>query len=359
MGQCLQHGHGHEKAAIFESELLESLNRFLPEKNMTFSSDDRPWMTPELKNLERKRKRQFQKHRKSPKWKFDEKSNQAKINYYQNIIEDLKISNPGQWYSKFKRIASHDQHREEIFNIEELSGLDDKQQAEAISSRFESIANQYSPLEDSDVNLPPIPDGSIPWMDPAVVYKFLCKIKTTSSTVKDDIPAKVIKMFAIYLAHPLADIIYTSIVRGEFANLWKLETVTPVPKVFPPLTLKHLRKISVFLNFSKIAEQVISELLVSDMKEKWEKTQFGNLKGTGVQHYLVKMIHKILCTLDNNSKGEILAVIANLYDWRQAFDLQCPKLGLESFIRNGVRPSLLPLLRNYFQNRRMVVKGMV
>ena len=80
------------------------------------------------------------------------------------------------------------------------------------------------------------------------------------------------------------------------------------------------------------------------MKEKWEKTQFGNL------------INKILCTLDNNSKGEILAVIANLYDWRQAFDLQCPKLGLESFIRNGVRPSLLPLLRNYFQNRRMVVK---
>ena len=156
-------------------------------------------------------------------------------------------------------------------SIEEISGLDDKKQAEAISSRFESIANQYSPLEDSDVNLPPIPDGSIPWIDPAVVYKFLCKIKTTSSTVKDDIPAKVIKMFAIYLAHPLADIIYTSIVRGEFANLWKLETVTPVPKVFPPLTLKHLRKISVFLNFSKIAEQVISELLVSDMKEKWEK----------------------------------------------------------------------------------------
>ena len=187
----------------------------------------------------------------------------------------------------------------------------------------------------------------------------MCKIKTTSSTVKDDIPAKVIKVFALYLGHPLADIIYTSIVRGEFANLWKLETVTPVPKVFPPLTLKHLRKISVFLNFSKIAEQVISELLVSDMKEKWEKTQFGNLKGTGVQHYLFKMIHKILCTLDNNSKGEILAVIANLYDWRQSFDLQCPKLGLESFIRNGVRPSLLPLLRNYFQNRRMVVKGMV
>jgi hypothetical protein len=200
------------------------------------------------------------------------------------------------------------------------------------------------------------PEGSIPHIDPKVVYKFLNRIKTTTSTVKNDIPAKVIKMFAVYLAQPLADVINTSIRRGEFANLWKLETVTPVPKVFPPLCLKDLRKISVFLNFSKVTEQILSELLVADMKEKFEKSQFGNQKGTGVQHYLMKLIHKILCTLDNNSKGEILAVIANLYDWRQAFDLQCPKLGLESFIRNGVRPALLPLLKNYFQNRKMVVK---
>ena len=70
----------------------------------------------------------------------------------------------------------------------------------------------------------------------------------------------------------------------------------------------------------------------------------------------MKFIHKILCTLDNNSKGEILAIIANLYDWRQAFDLQFPKLVLKSFIKNGVRPGLLPLLKNYFQNRKMVVK---
>ena len=351
----------HSKAEIFQTELLETLNKCLPEKMMTFSSDDQPWMTPELKNLDRKRKRQFQKHRKSERWhflnsKFEEKCNLVKSNYYKNMIEDLKISNPGQWYSKFKRISSHDQHKGEIVNVEELSGLTDQQQADVIANQYENVANQYSPLEDSDVDLPPIPEGSIPKIDPAHVYKFLSRIKTTTSTVKNDVPAKVIKMFAADLAHPLADIISTSIVRGEFANLWKLETVTPVPKVFPPLLCKDLRKISVFLNFSKITEQIVSEFLVADMKEKFEKTQFGNQKGTGVQHYLLKLVHKILYTLDNNSKGEILAVIANLYDWRQAFDLQCPKLGLESFVRNGVRPAFLPLLRNYFQNRKMVVK---
>ena len=239
-------------------------------------------------------------------------------------MEDLKTSNPGQWYSKFKRISSHDQHKGETVNVEELSGLSDQQQADAIADRFENISNQYSPLEDKDVNLPPIPEGSTPKISPELVLKFLSKLKTTTSTVKNDIPAKVIKYFAVYLSHPLADIINTSIRRGEFANLWKVETVTPVPKIRPTLLCKNLRKISVFLNFNKITEQILSELLVSDMKAKFEKSQFGNQKGTGVQHYLMKMIHTILCKLDNNSRGDILAVIANLYDWSQAFDLQCP-----------------------------------
>ena len=351
----------HEKAYIFQAELLNKLNDFLPEKLTTFSSDDQVWMTPELKQLDRRRKREFRKHRKSPKWvhlnsKFEAKSEIAKRNYYKNMIEDLKTSNPGQWYSKLKRMSSHDQHKGETVNVEELSGLDDQKQADAIADRFESVANQYDPLQDFDVLLPPIQEGSDLQIEVLDVYNALLRIKTTTSTVENDIPAKVIKMFAMEIAPPLAHIINTSISRGEFADLWKLETVTPVPKVFPPLLCKQLRKISVFMNFSKVTEQIISEYLVADMKEKFDKSQFGNQKKTGVQHYLLKLIHKILCTLDNNSKGEILAVIANLYDWRQAFDLQCPKLGLESFIRNGVRPALLPLLKNYFQNRKMVVK---
>ena len=45
-----------------------------------------------------------------------------------------------------------------------------------------------------------------------------------------------------------------------------------------------------------------------------------------------------------------------MIDWNNAFPRQCPKLGVESFLKNGVRPSLIPLLTNYFQNRKMSVK---
>ena len=68
------------------------------------------------------------------------------------------------------------------------------------------------------------------------------------------------------------------------------------------------------------------------------------------------MLHRILLVLDNNSKGKIFAVVANLVDWNNAFPRQCPMLGIESFIKNGVRPSLIPVLINYFQDRNMSVK---
>ena len=92
------------------------------------------------------------------------------------------------------------------------------------------------------------------------------------------------------------------------------------------------------------------------MKGKIDPSQFANQKGLSIQHYLVKMIDRILQAVDNSSKSECSAVLATLVDWKQAFPRQCPKLGVQSFIHNGVRPSLIPILISYFQNRRMKVK---
>ena len=92
------------------------------------------------------------------------------------------------------------------------------------------------------------------------------------------------------------------------------------------------------------------------MKEKLDPSQYANQRGLSIEHYLIKFIDRILQALENNLKSEKCAVLATLVDWQQAFPRQCPKLGIESFIKNGVRPSLIPLLINYFQGRKMKVK---
>ena len=101
---------------------------------------------------------------------------------------------------------------------------------------------------------------------------------------------------------------------------------------------------------------MLAELIMSDMEDVLDESQFGNRKGRSINHYLIRMINRILTALDNNSKIEVFAVVANLIDWSKAFPRQCPQLGVESFIKNGVRPSLIPVLVNYFQNRKMTVK---
>ena len=45
-----------------------------------------------------------------------------------------------------------------------------------------------------------------------------------------------------------------------------------------------------------------------------------------------------------------------MVDWSQAFERQSHVLGIQSFIKNGVRKSLIPLLINFFQDRYIKVK---
>jgi hypothetical protein len=96
--------------------------------------------------------------------------------------------------------------------------------------------------------------------------------------------------------------------------------------------------------------------MVEDMVKKMDPSQFGNLKRTSIQHYLISLIHRLMSSLDNNSKGDIFAGCVTLFDYQQAFSRQCHKLGVKSFIENSVRPSLIPIMINYFQGRSCQIK---
>ena len=139
------------------------------------------------------------------------------------------------------------------------------------------------------------------------------------------------KEFAAHLAEPLSHIYNSSLIQGEYPQIYKFEMSTPVPKKYPVEKIEDMRNISGLLTADKLFEKLLVELIISDMKQSADVSQFGNQKYTSIQHYLVKMIHKIHTTLDNNSRRQIFAVVANLIDWNSAFVRQCPKLGIESF----------------------------
>ena len=88
-------------------------------------------------------------------------------------------------------------------------------------------------------------------------------------------PAKLIKEFAAYLAEPFTDIINTSLLMGQYPQIYKYEVSTPVPKVYPPQKIQQMRNISGLLNFDKVMEILLAEVIISDMKAKADLSQFG------------------------------------------------------------------------------------
>ena len=352
----------NEKAAMFQKTLIENFQNCFPLKTFKVCDDDQPWMSKSLKKLDRLRKREFYKHKKSEKWlrlnkQFHEKCKVEKEKYYENIVSDLKESNISQWYSKVKRMAGQLSPSVSPDScIDELTGLSDQSQAEKIADHYASISNEYEPIRAEDFQ----EYGSGKFMPPRIsvskVVKVIKSMNKRAAAVLGDLPMRIIQDFCDELSRPLAHIINSCLTQGKYPNIWKLEQVTPVPKVLPPEKLKDLRKISGLLNFSKITDKILAQFIAEDMKQTRDKSQFGNQKQISIQHYLVSMLHKVLTSLDENNPKKSMGVLLQMIDWSQAFDRMSHKLGIESFVKNGVRPSLIPILISFFQDRQMLVK---
>ena len=121
--------------------------------------------------------------------------------------------------------------------VDEINHLTDQEQCDIIADDFTEIPNQYSPLHKKDIVIPQFTEFKVPQFKASQVWKKLAALKINKSSQKDDIPAKVLRHFAAYLADPLTNIINCSIKTGEYPDIWKEEIATPIPKVNPTLKL--------------------------------------------------------------------------------------------------------------------------
>ena len=145
----------------------------------------------------------------------------AKKKYKRDIIDDLKYSKSGEWYSKLKRISRYDQGKSETLQVEEISQLSDQEQAERIADQLAEISNTYKEVELSDINIPHFKAEDIPQFSAARVEKFILRLKSNKATPPGDIPVKIIKEFSQYLCVPLANIINSSLTQGHWADCYK------------------------------------------------------------------------------------------------------------------------------------------
>ena len=318
-----------KKTELLQNQVMSALNKFLPQKQIKVASDDEPWYTKTLKKLDRRRRREYNKNRRSAKYislsqLYKEKLSKAKKKYKINMIDNIKQASPGTWYSKLKRISRVDQGKSEVLQVEEISHLNDQQQAEMIADQQSEISNSYKGVELTHVLIPQFTPEDIPQLSQAQVKEYILKLKSNKATPPGDIPVKIIREFADQISIPLSDIINSSLKQGCWPDMYKKEVITPIPKEYPVLKMEMLRPISALLSFNMVQEMVIVDMIVSDMMKNLDPTQYGNRKRTSIAHYLVRMLHKIISETDNNSRGEKKAVLCTFIDWKQASPVSHP-----------------------------------
>ena len=77
-----------------------------------------------------------------------------KIAFIKKTIHDLKQSEPGQWYSKLKRLCSYDEKKNEQIDMDEIKHLTNKEQAEKLAEFLAKTRQEYETLKTEDINIP-------------------------------------------------------------------------------------------------------------------------------------------------------------------------------------------------------------
>ena len=189
-----------KKVENFHSTLRSKLEEFIPEKTVRVSYLDKKWMSPQLKNLNRKVKREFYKNRKSHKWKelkskFKNLKRRAVKNFYSNFVHELKESNPSQWYSMAKRLGAENGKKNGELLVDCLKGFNNEQAAEKVAQHFSKISQEYLPLD--PCKLPAyLPATEVLQVTEDDIAERLYRLKCRKSTQPIDIPSKLRKQLA-------------------------------------------------------------------------------------------------------------------------------------------------------------------
>ena len=107
------------KAEKLHNMILDKLEEVCPEKTRKISSDDQPFFSEQLKRLHRKKRREYNKNRKSAKYLrlkkiFKHKVALEKIKFKKKMIDDVMSCR----YSKLKRITNNDQEKSNLVQVE-------------------------------------------------------------------------------------------------------------------------------------------------------------------------------------------------------------------------------------------------
>ena len=340
--------------AEYMREVLDGMtSACFPEKTRTIFEGEPPWMNGKIRRLSRRKKREYKIARRSQRWKeLDGEIQMEILQSKKNLLCRIKndIQSSGNTRKYFKAVADlmrGDHEKVKSWKINDLfPQKTDREISEEVAEFFNSISQEYTPLDPNQRGT----DASSRCPEIHEISAKLKWIKKLNSRVPGDIHPRLIQRYHDVLAIPLKHVYHRAYETATWPKLWKNETVTVIPKCSRPKDLSQLRNLSCTPLFSKVLESFV----LKDLKKetRLNGSQFGGIKGSGVDHFLIETWDEVLRGLEDNRAAVSLASI----DFEKAFNRVCHHKCLEAAKNMGASDLTLSMVRAFLTERTMVVK---
>jgi hypothetical protein len=180
------------------------------------------------------------------------------------------------------------------------------------------------------------------------VFNALMSLKNTTSTGKDAVSSKALKLASNYILKPLSYLVNLSFCIGIFPDTFKTAKVIPIHKNGARDKIENYRPISLLSNISKIFEKLMYSRLYNYLCHfnMLYNKQFGFRKGRSTIDALISSVNMI-----RGETGSKNYVIGIFFDLSKAFDTVNHMILLSKLEFYGIRGEVFAWFKSYLLNR--------
>ena len=329
-----------EKCSLFYSILFEVFHRTIPTYSVSFSSRDKPWITPLVKHLincrwQAYRSRDFALY-KHLKVKILNEITNAKKKWVNNMV-------PKNIWKVFRTLSSKKSNAPLLSLYSQFSSI-----ATAADSINVTLSEVFSKSDFSHL-IACSPSGDT-FVTPATVFTMLRHLPRRKSS--PDIPCILFQAAAHVISEPLAHLFNLSLSLCFVPGVFKNSIVTPIPKISAP-TIRDLRPISLLPIPMKLLEKVLLSHYKPLFVSNYGPEQYGFRPGSSTTCALIRIFDFVTRQLD---KPDVSGVQIVSYDFTKAFDKLKFDVIVQRLIECNFPYPLICWLVSFMSDRKQCVR---
>lgn len=346
-----------EKIDIFYNVLHRGIHTFVPISKRIPKKV--PWMNKRLHQLKNKRNKEWKRYRATGAIEpfelacaeFDAMNIELYNEYVERMESSLKEDPTSFWrYVNGKR--NNNIIPMSLF-LGERTTTDPEDQAELFAeffgANYSSSSTTSSPSQPgstaSGASLPPLS------LDEHLVFDELSKIEVKKGMGPDGIHPSILKNCSSVLYGPLTTIFNESLASGQFPDIWKRSSVTPIFKKGSRSNIENYRCIAKLPTIGKFFEHLVNVLLTKMVESQITPRQFGFMKHRSTSGNLLEFVTYATSSQLSGARVDVLYT-----DFSKAFDRVDHNILINKLAKFNLPLNLIHWIRSYLSNRRQFVR---